>query len=160
MIPSFIPSQFVSPHARALSASHLSLSLLRSRSRPQGRSFTSPDMTESWGHVCVHCAELLARVPLHIILVAVLASLVGLFVLVGYRCCPCKLTVCKCWKLNQKRTIITDLYPLFYGYSSTSSSTSSRLSPDCLSRRKRNTELLRKMEPSQNLSHYPAGKIP
>ena len=39
-------------------------------------------MTDSWGHVCVHCAELLARVPLHIILVAVLASLVGLFVLV------------------------------------------------------------------------------
>ena len=39
-------------------------------------------MTDSWGHVCVHCAELLGRVPLHIVLVAVLASLVGLFVLV------------------------------------------------------------------------------
>lgn len=157
MIPSFIPSQFGSPHARALSASHLSL--LQSRSRPQGRSFASPNMTESWGNVCVHCAELLARVPLHIVLVAVLASLVGLFVLVRCRCCPCKLAVCNCYGIEQKRTTMTDLPWLLFDCSSTSSSTSSRPSPGCPSSKKRNTEPLRKMEPSQNLNHYPAGKI-
>lgn len=44
-------------------------------------------MTGSWGDVCVHCVELLARVPLHVTLTAVFASVVGLFVLVCRRYC-------------------------------------------------------------------------
>lgn len=48
--------------------------------------------SESWTTgVCVQCVEILAQVPLHITATAVLASLVGLFVLVGgrssVRCC-------------------------------------------------------------------------
>lgn len=42
-------------------------------------------MTGSWGDVCVHCVELLARVPLHITLITVFASVVGLLVLVCRR---------------------------------------------------------------------------
>ncbi|ODM15518.1 hypothetical protein SI65_09121 [Aspergillus cristatus] len=38
-------------------------------------------MTGSWDDVCVHCVELLARVPLHITLITVFASVLGLFVL-------------------------------------------------------------------------------
>ena len=41
--------------------------------------------SESWGGICVRCAELVAQVPLHITLVTVLASLAGLFVLVRCR---------------------------------------------------------------------------
>lgn len=39
-------------------------------------------MMESWGDVCAHCAELLAGVPLYVVVTTGLASLVGLFVLV------------------------------------------------------------------------------
>lgn len=50
-------------------------------------------MTGSWGDVCVHCVELLARVPLHVTLTAVFASVTGLFVLVCRRCRPYYLQV-------------------------------------------------------------------
>lgn len=44
-------------------------------------------MTGSWGDVCVHCVELLARVPLHVTLTAVFVTVIGLFVLVCRRYC-------------------------------------------------------------------------
>lgn len=51
--------------------------------------------SESWGGICVRCAELLAQVPHHITLVTVLASLAGLFVLVRCRYSPAGLDNCR-----------------------------------------------------------------
>lgn len=40
--------------------------------------------SETWAGVCVRCADLLVIVPIHILLLTVVATLIGAFVLVRY----------------------------------------------------------------------------